>query len=106
MNKILINIDNIIKILGFVGVGFSALFLVVGFIGWIADVHYNGWAFFLTMFAYAIATFLSSIPVLGFYYIVKAAMFYLRQNGQIEEEEEIENKFTDVPTTCEEADKM
>lgn len=88
MNKILNNIDNIIKILGFVGLGFSALFLAIGLIGWITDVHYDGWGFFLIMLAYAVATFLSSIPVLGFYFIVKAAMFYLRQNGQIEIEEE------------------
>lgn len=87
MNKILNNIDKIIKGLGFVGLGFSVLFLVVGLIGWIADVHYDGWAFFLMMLVYAVATFFSSIPVLGFYFIVKAAMFYLRQNGQIEEEE-------------------
>lgn len=42
MNKILINIDKIIKLLGFIGLVFSVLFLAVGFIGWVADVHYNG----------------------------------------------------------------
>ena len=58
----------------------------LGFIGWVADVHYNGGAFFLSLFIYAIATFISSVPILGFYYIVKAAKFYLRQNGQLDEE--------------------
>ena len=86
MNKILINIDKIIKLLGFIGLVFSVLFLAVGFICWVADVHYNGGAFFLSLFIYAIATFISSVPILGFYYIVKAAKFYLRQNGQLDEE--------------------
>ena len=86
MNKILINIDKIIKLLGFIGLVFSVLFLAVGFIGWVADVHYNGGAFFLSLFIYAIATFISSVPILGFYYIVKAAKFYLLQNGQLDEE--------------------
>ena len=86
MNKILINIDKIIKLLGFIGLVFSVLFLAVAFMGWVADVHYNGGAFFLSLFIYAIATFISSVPILGFYYIVKAAKFYLRQNGQLDEE--------------------
>lgn len=85
--RLLGNIDNIIKAFGLIGIGFSVILVVIGIIGWIADVNYDGWAFFLSMLMYAIASFVSSIPVLGFYFVVKAAMFYLRTNEQLEENE-------------------
>lgn len=83
--KLLGNIDRIIKFFGLIGIAFSVILLVIGIVGLIIDIYYNGQAFFLGMLIYSITLFASSIPVLGFYFIVKAAMFYLQKNGQLEE---------------------
>lgn len=83
VSKIVTNIDNIIKYVGVFGIYFSVFLVAVGLAGWIGDYHYDGWGFFVVCFLYAIATFFSSLPVIGFAFIVKAAMFYLKQNGQL-----------------------
>ena len=36
------------------------------------------------MLMYSIVSFVSSIPILEFYFVVKAVMFYLHTNGQLE----------------------
>lgn len=36
------------------------------------------------MLMYSIVSLVSSIPILGFYFVVKAVMFYLHTNGQLE----------------------
>lgn len=36
------------------------------------------------MLMYSIVSLVSSIPICGFYFVVKAAMFYLHTNGQLE----------------------
>jgi len=83
VSKIVANIDNIIKYLGVFGIYFSVFIVAVGIAGWIGDYHYAGWEVFVACLLYAIAIFFSSLPVIGLAHIVKAAMFYLKQNGQL-----------------------
>lgn len=83
INKITNNIDDIIKYVGVFGIYFSVFLVAVGIAGLVGDYHYDGCGFFVICLLYAIITFFSSLPVIGFAYIVKSAMFYLRQNGRL-----------------------
>lgn len=85
INKITDNIDSIIKYVGVFEIYFSVFLAAVGVAGWIVDYNYNGWGFFIGCFIYALVTFFSSLPIIGFSYIIKAAIFYLRSNNQIED---------------------
>lgn len=87
VSKIVTNIDNIIRYVGIFGIYFSVFLIAIGIAGWILDYRYDGWGFFIGCLLYAVATFISSLPIIGFAYIVKSAMFYLNQNGQLPLEE-------------------
>ena len=85
INKITDNIDSIIKYVGVFEIYFSVFLAAVGVAGWIGDYNYDGWRFVIGCFIYALVTFFSSLPIIGFSYIIKAAIFYLRSNNQIED---------------------
>ncbi len=89
INKITDNIDSIIKYIGIFEIYFSvflaAVGVAVGVAGWIGDYNYDGWGFVIGCFIYALVIFFSSLPIIGFSYIIKAAIFYLRSNNQIED---------------------
>lgn len=49
----------------------------------------------ITLVIYGISGIITSFFVQGFVYIVKAAIFYLRQNGQVEELEEDDDFYSE-----------
>ena len=76
-------VNELIKLFGIVELGIAAVLLVVGAIGGMS-MSYGGGAFFLSMLAFSVGLAVTSVYTFGLYYIVSAAMSYLREKGEIE----------------------
>lgn len=82
-------VNELIKLFGIVELGIAAVLLVVGAIGGMS-MRYGGGAFFLSMLAFSVGLAVTSVYTFGLYYIVSAAMSYLREKGEIETDTEEE----------------
>lgn len=82
-------VNELIKLFGIVELGIAAVLLVVGSIGGMS-MSYGGGAFFLSMLAFSVGLAVTSVYTFGLYYIVSAAMSYLREKGEIETDTEEE----------------
>jgi hypothetical protein len=82
-------VNELIKLFGIVELGIAAVLLVVGAIGGMS-MSYGGGAFFLSMLAFSVGLAVTSAYTFGLYYIVSAAMSYLREKGEIETDTEEE----------------
>ena len=76
-------VNELIKLFGIVELGIAAVLLVVGAIGGMS-MRYGGGAFFLSMLAFSVGLAVTSVYTFGLYYIVSAAMSYLKEKGEIE----------------------
>ena len=81
-------VNELIKLFGIVELGIAAVLLVVGAIGGMS-MSYGG-AFFLSMLAFSVGLAVTSVYTFGLYYIVSAAMSYLKEKGEIETDTEEE----------------
>ena len=82
-------VNELIKLFGIVELGIAAVLLVVGAIGGMS-MSYGGGAFFLSMLAFSVGLAVTSVYTFGLYYIVSAAMSYLKEKGEIETDAEEE----------------
>ena len=82
-------VNELIKLFGIVELGIAAVLLVVGAIGGMS-MRYGGGAFFLSMLAFSVGLAVTSVYTFGLYYIVSAAMSYLKEKGEIETDAEEE----------------
>lgn len=82
-------VNELIKLFGIVELGIAAVLLVVGAIGGMS-MRYGGGAFFLSMLAFSVGLAVTSVYTFGLYYIVSAAMSYLKEKGEIETDTEEE----------------
>lgn len=82
-------VNELIKLFGIVESGIAAVLLVVGAIGGMS-MSYGGGAFFLSMLAFSVGLAVTSVYTFGLYYIVSAAMSYLKEKGEIETDTEEE----------------
>lgn len=82
-------VNELIKLFGIVELGIAAVLLVVGAIGGMS-MRYDGGAFFLSMLAFSVGLAVTSVYTFGLYYIVSAAMSYLKEKGEIETDTEEE----------------
>ena len=80
-------VNELIKLFGIVELGIAAVLLVVGAIGGIS-MRYGGGAFFLSMLSFSVGLAVTSVYTFGLYYIVSAAMSYLKEKGEIETDTE------------------
>ena len=83
-------VNELIKLFGIVELGIAAVLLVVGAIGGMSMSYGGGGAFFLSMLAFSVGLAVTSVYTFGLYYIVSAAMSYLKENGEIETDTEEE----------------
>lgn len=82
-------VNEFIKLFGIVELGIAVVLLVVGVIGGVS-MHYGGGTFFLSMLAFSVGLAVGSVYTFGLYYIVSAAMSYLRGKGELDSDEEEE----------------
>lgn len=82
-------VNELIKLFGIVELGIAAVLLVVGAIGGMS-MSYGGGAFFLSMLSFSVGLAVTSVYTFGLYYIVSAAMSYLKEKGGIETDTEEE----------------
>lgn len=82
-------VNELIKLFGIVELGIAAVLLVVGAIGGMS-MRYDGGAFFLSMLAFSVGLAVTSVYTFGLYYIVSAAMSYLKEKGETETDTEEE----------------
>lgn len=82
-------VNELIKLIGIVELGIAAVLLVVGAIGGMS-MSYGGGAFFLSMLSFSVGLAVTSVYTFGLYYIVSAAMSYLKEKGGIETDTEEE----------------
>lgn len=82
-------VNELIKLFGIVELGIAAVLMVVGAIGGMS-MSYDGGAFFLSMLAFSVGLAVTSVYTFGLYYIVSAAMSYLKEKGEIETDTEEE----------------
>ena len=82
-------VNELIKLFGIVELGIAAVLLVVGAIGGMS-MSYGGGSFFLSMLAFSVGLAVTSVYTFGLYYIVSAAMSYLKEKGEIETDTEEE----------------
>lgn len=82
-------VNELIKLFGIIELGIAVVLLVVGAIGGMS-MRYDGGAFFLSMLMFSVGLAVGSVYTFGFYYIVSAAMSYLRGKGELDSDEDEE----------------